>query len=92
MTGKLVAVGLGCGTVEKSAGGLTMVQGGKGDMEDEASDAGGDSEVAGGGALGADIGDESAVGLDCKLSCGMPVTVPEGYGRSLFGRGVIGLG
>ena len=40
--GELVAAGLGCGTGEESVGGRSVVQGGKEDMGDEASDASGD--------------------------------------------------
>ena len=75
--GELVAAGLGCGTGEGSVGG-------EGDMGDRASDTGGDSTVVGEGAAGADRGDESAIGLDCKLSCGVPVF--EGYDSGLLGR------
>ena len=40
--------------------------------------------------MGADIGGKSAVGLDCKLSCGIPVS--EEYDPSLSGRVGTGLG
>ena len=67
-----------------------MVHGGKGDIGDWTSGDGGDSEVAGKYAVGADIAAESVVGVGCKPSCGMPV--PEEFDPSLFGRGVNGLG
>lgn len=67
-----------------------MVHGGKGDIGDWTSGDGGDSEVAGKYAVGADIAGESVVGVGCKPSCGMPVL--EKFDPSLFGRGVNGLG
>ena len=77
--GELVAAGLGCGTGEESVDGQSVVQGGKGDMGDETSDVRGDSEFAGEGAgivgagiVGVGTGAGAALGLDCKLSCGMP--------------------
>ena len=79
----LVATGLGSGTGEGSVSG-------EGDMGVRASDTEDDSTVAGEGAAGADRGDESAVGLECRLSCGVPV--PEGYDSGLLGRGDISLG
>ena len=75
--GELVAAGLGCGTGEESVGGRSVVQGGKGYKGDEASDASGDPELVGEGAVGAGIvgvgtGAGSALVLGSKLSCGMP--------------------
>ena len=77
--GELVAAGLGCGTGEESVDGRSVVQGGKGDMGDEASDVRGDSEfvgegagIGGAGLVGVGTGAGAGLGLDCKLSRGMP--------------------
>ena len=72
--GVLVAVGLECGTGLESAGGRSVVQGGEGHLGDEVSKARGDSEFVGEDAVGAGVGTGagSAIGLDPKLSCGVP--------------------
>lgn len=73
--GVLVAVGLECGTGLESAGGRSVVQGGEGHMGDEVSKARGDSEFVGEdavGVVGVGTGAGSAIGLDPKLSCGVP--------------------
>ena len=75
--GVLVAVGLECGTGLESAGGRSVVQGGEGHMGDEVSKARGDPEFVGKDAVGAGVvgvgtGAGSAIGLDPKLSCGVP--------------------
>ena len=88
--GVLVAVRLECGARLESAGGRSVVQGGEEHMGDEVSKARGDPEcigedAVGAGVVGVEIGAGSAIGLDPKLSCGVPESDVYDCGLSFGG-------